>query len=243
MRIGLRVARLAARITTLAVPAAGWALGRHAWHLALTWPRVWEVDDAIALGASALGTAVAAYLTLTALAIALSGAASRGRRALPRGLAPVAWRRLVALAWGVGLTSGLAAPALAMETGAPTAGWGAGAHAAAEQPVDVAPPAPDAGWGSAAGTMTVTPQPEAPQPPVDPVPRPPTQEPPADSYVVQQGDSLWRIAQHMIGNDATDPEITAAWHTIYDANREAIGADPGLIHPGLALVIPAEVAR
>ncbi|MGY2084815.1 LysM peptidoglycan-binding domain-containing protein [Blastococcus sp. SYSU DS0539] len=51
---------------------------------------------------------------------------------------------------------------------------------------------------------------------------------PADAgqqYTVQAGDTLSRIAA-AAGVD---------WRTVYDANRDVIGADPGLIHPGQVL--------
>jgi len=62
---------------------------------------------------------------------------------------------------------------------------------------------------------------------------------PATAYVIQPGDSLWRIAEALLGPDATTSDIAAAWPQLYDANRQAIGADPSLIFPGLALTVPA----
>ena len=62
-----------------------------------------------------------------------------------------------------------------------------------------------------------------------------------DRYVVQRGDSLWRIAARRLGTaDAapTSGAVAAYWPCIYRANRQLIGADPNLILPGQRLVIP-----
>ena len=56
---------------------------------------------------------------------------------------------------------------------------------------------------------------------------------PADkpqSYTVQSGDSLSKIAKHVYG-DANK------WHAIYDANRDKI-KNPDLIQPGQVLSLP-----
>jgi nucleoid-associated protein YgaU len=56
---------------------------------------------------------------------------------------------------------------------------------------------------------------------------------PADkgqSYTVQSGDSLSRIAKHVYG-DANK------WHAIFDANRDKI-KNPDLIQPGQVLTLP-----
>ena len=56
---------------------------------------------------------------------------------------------------------------------------------------------------------------------------------PADqgqSYTVQSGDSLSKIAKRVYG-DANK------WHTIFDANRDKI-KNPDLIHPGQVLTLP-----
>ena len=55
--------------------------------------------------------------------------------------------------------------------------------------------------------------------------------PAQDTYTVQSGDSLSKIAKNHYG-DAND------WKRIYEANKALIGANPDLIHPGQRLVIP-----
>jgi nucleoid-associated protein YgaU len=56
---------------------------------------------------------------------------------------------------------------------------------------------------------------------------------------VRPGDSLWAIAAAHLGRHATDAEVAQAWPTWWAANRDAVGSDPGLIHPGLQLDPPA----
>ena len=56
---------------------------------------------------------------------------------------------------------------------------------------------------------------------------------PADqgqSYTVQSGDNLSKIAKHVYG-DANK------WHAIFDANRDKI-KNPDLIQPGQVLTLP-----
>jgi hypothetical protein len=59
-----------------------------------------------------------------------------------------------------------------------------------------------------------------------------------DYVEVRSGDSLWRIAQSLLGPGADDVEITRAWQGIQRANADRIGADPDLIHPGTRLTVP-----
>ena len=50
------------------------------------------------------------------------------------------------------------------------------------------------------------------------------------SYTIQSGDSLSKIAQHQYGN-------ANLWSKIYEANKDTI-KNPDLIHPGQQLIIP-----
>ncbi|NEA30960.1 LysM peptidoglycan-binding domain-containing protein [Streptomyces sp. SID13031] len=61
----------------------------------------------------------------------------------------------------------------------------------------------------------------------------------AASQVVKRGDSLWSIAAAELGPHATDEAIAARWPQWYSANRQLIGPDPDLIHPGQVLKPPA----
>lgn len=60
------------------------------------------------------------------------------------------------------------------------------------------------------------------------------------TVVVRRGDTLWAIAQAHLGSRA-DVASTARevrrWHR---ANRDVIGPDPDLIHPGQRLVPPSK---
>ncbi len=52
-----------------------------------------------------------------------------------------------------------------------------------------------------------------------------------NTYTVQKGDSLWKIAVAVYDDGYQWPEI-------YQANRTEIGANPGLIETGMVLVLP-----
>ncbi len=54
-----------------------------------------------------------------------------------------------------------------------------------------------------------------------------------ETYTVKPGDSMWAIAQQYLGNGND-------WMKIYEANKELIGGQPDLIHPGYVLKIPAK---
>jgi nucleoid-associated protein YgaU len=50
------------------------------------------------------------------------------------------------------------------------------------------------------------------------------------TYTVEKGDSLSKIAKHLLGD-------AKLWPRIYEANRSII-SNPDLIHPGQVLTIP-----
>ncbi|MFB9328607.1 LysM peptidoglycan-binding domain-containing protein [Paenibacillus aurantiacus] len=52
------------------------------------------------------------------------------------------------------------------------------------------------------------------------------------TYIVQPGDTLWKISQRTLGNGDR-------WREIYAANQPAIGKDPNQIRTGQKLVIPS----
>ena len=73
----------------------------------------------------------------------------------------------------------------------------------------------------------------------EPVPEAPRPIP--DRHTVESGDSLWRIARATLvarGHPATGTDVASFWPRIYEANREIIGGDPHLIHPGQVLELP-----
>ncbi|MEV5798137.1 LysM peptidoglycan-binding domain-containing M23 family metallopeptidase [Streptomyces collinus] len=56
----------------------------------------------------------------------------------------------------------------------------------------------------------------------------------ARSYTVKTGDCLARIAD--------EQHVSGGWQRLYEDNRQAVGADPSLIHPGLELSLGAKAA-
>jgi len=54
-----------------------------------------------------------------------------------------------------------------------------------------------------------------------------------DTYTVQKGDTLSGIALRYYDSPARDK-----WMAIYEANKEVIGDDPGMIYPGQEFKIP-----
>ena len=62
--------------------------------------------------------------------------------------------------------------------------------------------------------------------------------PEVESYVVRAGDSLWAVAARHLRPGAGAADIAAEWPRWYEANRDVVGADPGLIHPGQRLQAP-----
>jgi nucleoid-associated protein YgaU len=61
------------------------------------------------------------------------------------------------------------------------------------------------------------------------------------TYVVRPGDNLWVIAQRTLEeHDRPAAELVAYWHTVIEANAEALrSGDPNLIYPGEILTLPA----
>jgi nucleoid-associated protein YgaU len=61
--------------------------------------------------------------------------------------------------------------------------------------------------------------------------------------VVQSGDSLWALAEQDLARRSeptTDAAVARAWPTWWSANRDAVGDDPDLLHPGTRLTAPAD---
>jgi hypothetical protein len=59
-----------------------------------------------------------------------------------------------------------------------------------------------------------------------------------DFVTVRRGDSLWSLTAARLGPSATDARIAAEWPRWYAANRQVIGPDPSVIHPGQQLRPP-----
>lgn len=288
-----------------AAPALTWLLGLTTWRFveavggrtgneAWLGSGAWTVDQAVVVIVGAAGTVAAAYLCVTAVALIASHARpSRTRRSRVARAAPVVWQRVVAVAMGMALGSGMAAPAMAAESedSLTHAGWApapvasAGAvHTDAVQPDHAPAPAPaepladvteraTASDGSrkdppsqpdtrpAAPTEPVTIKDGAGDAPADVAPAvapPPAADaivsasdaraespdsespdaPDAHEYTVERGDSLWKITAELMGGSPSDAAVANTWPLLYDANRDVIGANPSLIHPGQVLTIP-----
>ena len=71
----------------------------------------------------------------------------------------------------------------------------------------------------------------------------PADDPPPERVVlVRPGDTVWDIAAASLDPRADAAEVARAAHRWYLANREVIGPDPDLIHPGQRLVAPEGVS-
>ncbi|WP_148614009.1 LysM peptidoglycan-binding domain-containing protein [Nocardioides rubriscoriae] len=60
----------------------------------------------------------------------------------------------------------------------------------------------------------------------------------ARTVEVVPGDNLWSIAASLLPPGAPDTEVAAVTAALVDLNRDAVGPDPDLIHPGLRLRTP-----
>lgn len=218
------------------------------------------VDDAVTVAAHAVGAAVLLWYLVTAvvaaacLAARAAGAAWVGLEAhVARLGAPVLRRALVAGGGALVAMTAVLAPATAVPDGvADDLGWGATAEPAPQ--VDSTPPAPP----EEAGAGTSTPEggagnhepagagasPTTPAAPEEPEPGDVEMTPAAGSlldastYTVVEGDSLWAIAQAALPGDPDVDDVARAWPAWYEANRDVVGPDPDLIHPGQVLLVP-----
>lgn len=59
------------------------------------------------------------------------------------------------------------------------------------------------------------------------------------AVVVRPGDSLWAISARRLGPHASAADVASYGRRIHAANRDAIGPDPDLLHPGRQLLLPA----
>jgi hypothetical protein len=60
------------------------------------------------------------------------------------------------------------------------------------------------------------------------------------SYVIQPGDTLWEVAEaHISPSQRSASRIDRYWRQVHAANRDVLGDDPDLIHPGVRVVLPS----
>jgi hypothetical protein len=135
-------------------------------------------------------------------------------------------------------------PADAASTSLPAPVWPSSRPRSAASPVrepssTMAPTSPSARTSPPARTSRPAPPQGTSPPPVHGG----SKAPPASAVqvTVHPGDSLWLIAAHRLGTDATAAQIAADWPRWYRANRSVVGADPALIRPGEVLRTPPPV--
>lgn len=229
---------------TTGLTASAVALARLGTAAAADVPAPDAVVGAVVLCLGALAAAVlatgCAMLAATGLAAALGRSWSRTEAVATR-LVPVVLRRVLVVGVGAGITMGFGttaladevdiswqvtsqAPATAVPTSTPLPTAEGVTATSAQHP---AVPATHADTGSDTGSDTAS-APEAPSPP-------------ARTVQVQAGDNLWTITAGLLPAGATDAEVAESWPQLYAANRDVIGADPGLIHPGDELTVPAGI--
>jgi hypothetical protein len=172
-------------------------------------------DEVLIRGCEAALVLCATWLWLAAVVVARD--ASRGRMSDHRGV-PRVWRRLVLVACGVALVSGLGAPAHAGDE-------------AGRSPVEGLP-LPDR-----ATTTTYVSQVFARASSHQNRPGPPLRRQ-AAVVVVRPGDTLWAISRADLPADADDDAVAVRVREIHQANRAVIGTDPDLIRPDQRLRMP-----
>lgn len=195
-----------------------------------------------------LGVTVAVVLAARAPGLAGRAAAACGRR-----VAPVAVRRTLEVA--LGLTVGVAAtagPATAASGPPSGAATSVGASSAALPSLDWPDPSRSATTPTAAPSPAPAqahapsqheaPPVEAPSPAAPPARTPSGAAAAPAAVVVAPGDSLWALAEAHLERTGTasptDRQVAAAWPLWWSANRDVVGDDPDLIHPGTVLQPP-----
>ncbi|WP_375002831.1 LysM peptidoglycan-binding domain-containing protein [Aeromicrobium sp. CTD01-1L150] len=58
------------------------------------------------------------------------------------------------------------------------------------------------------------------------------------TITVRAGDSLWSLSRSALGTGASDAALAHHVRQLYRANRDVIGADPDVVHPGQRLRLP-----
>lgn len=200
------------------------ALCAHALSRAAGWRRssgTWQglpLELAVPALAAVVLTGCVAWLLLVTAALAAEALTGRSGAMLSR-VTPAALRRLVSVGLGVTVTGAAAiGPASAVPDPC-------GAAQACITSVSGLP-VPD----RAAGLVLTGGAP--------PQRTPARARPAPGSHVVEEGDSLWRIAASRLSSTATPAEVDGAWRRLYQLNQDRIGGDPDLLRIGLQLRVP-----
>jgi nucleoid-associated protein YgaU len=184
-------------------------------------PASWSLADVVSLGASVAALAsYAALIATAAVAVAAHLAGPRAEAAVTRrGLAgPRLWQSLVLAACGLGLGVQSAAAAGAADAGPRPARPGS-CTIECDIRLDGLP-YPDLPVASGPARLA-HPRPE--------------RRAAGETVTVHAGDCLWTIAARLLPPGAGAAEIAVRVAALYDANRQAVGTDPDLIHPGTLL--------
>lgn len=184
-------------------------------------------DELLVRACAATAIGCAAWLWLGATAVL--AATVRGRPTPRRCLLPATVRRALLGACGVALASGLVVPAGASEPGS-TPDQGPPAVATLLDGLPLPDRAADASGPRVAGR----PAPAAAAPARSTGPAPST----GRSVTVRPGDTLWAIAAADLPGGAEPDEVDRHWRLLHDLNRDLLGPDPDLIHPGQRLRLP-----
>jgi nucleoid-associated protein YgaU len=189
-----------------------------------------DPQRAVTLLAGFAGWLIAGWLFLVAALALLSASARRSSRSARRAvdlLTPRFARGLVRVLLGAAVAVGAGGPAMA--SAVPSAAMSAGALpslAPVPAPVVAAPELPPPIDLDRPGEVAVKPSRSEPDVP--------------ESHRVQPGDTLWDLAAERLPAGSSPASITRSWQRWYAANRQQIGADPGLLLVGEVLVIPQE---
>lgn len=222
-----------ARISVAAVWPLAWWLARASYS---AWTNIgnspWDVAAALTLACGVAGLLVALYLGVTSLPLILAAVLTPRRQVnIGRGI-PGAWRRIVVTAIGGAVAASIATGAMAVPSTPPTPESGSAVSSA--------------GWITAPDLLVNASSADPTQTPLAPIP---TRAPASDdasqasarTVTVRRGDSLWVICGDLLPQSATEADIARAWPLLYRANKTVIGENPGLIHAGQTLSVPAEL--
>lgn len=256
----IRAPRAGVLVRLVAMTAASLVVGlAAAWTLAAAWlsaratveaPGPAAADELLAFAAASLALVIAAWLVVGTVLEVLShlpGRIGATARLWSDRLTPALARRIAAFVLGVGVgvaggpTQAVASPrSSSLTSSVADPGF---------LPTNAIPgtPALDPGFTPSPVAPGFTPTAPRVRPQADPGllggRSPAASAAPTNEVVVHRGDSLWSIAAHHLGPDASDAEIARAWPQWFELNRDVIGHDPDVILPGQILRAPGDAQK